>query len=283
MDPEVVYIINGAVEESSLMLKQRFDHIFYTGGAQVAKIVMEAAAKHLTPVTLELGGKCPVIITEHADLAKAAQTIAGWKVANCGQICLTADYVLCPKHLQEELIKQVIDTWTHMFGKDIKACESYPRIINRRQHERLQKVLQSVQSQNKIVFGGNSDVDSLFVEPTIVTNVSLKDDIMQSEIFGPILPIVTCENLDTAIDIVNSIEHPLALYIFTDKREQIDRVLTETRSGSVTANDLGSQYFNPNLPFGGVGQSGMGNYHGKYSVDTFSHHRSVFLRNVKRL
>lgn len=223
MDPQVVQVVNGAVEETSALLKERFDHIFYTGGTEVGRIVMVAAAKNLTPVTLELGGKCPVIVTEHTDIAKAAQAIAGTKTFNCGQVCLTVDYVLCPKHLRESLIQGCIATWKHMFTEDAGSCAAYPKIINARQHARLEKLLATVKQQNTVVFGGRSDASQRFIEPTIVTGVTLKDEIMQDEIFGPILPIVDCDNLQDAIDIINQNEHPLALYVFSDDKAEIEK------------------------------------------------------------
>ncbi|KAG0022269.1 aldehyde dehydrogenase 3, member A2 [Podila clonocystis] len=283
MDPQVVQVVNGAVEETSALLKERFDHIFYTGGTEVGRIVMVAAAKNLTPVTLELGGKCPVIVTEHTDIAKAAQAIAGTKTFNCGQVCLTVDYVLCPKHLRESLIQGCIATWKHMFTEDAGSCATYPKIINARQHARLEKLLATVKQQNTVVYGGRSDASQRFIEPTIVTGVTLKDEIMQDEIFGPILPIVDCDNLQDAIDIINQNEHPLALYVFSDNKAEVEKVIRETRSGGVTVNQLATHFYNHNLPFGGVGNSGIGNYHGKFSIDTFSHKRAVMIRSQAHL
>ncbi|KAF9904311.1 Aldehyde dehydrogenase, dimeric NADP-preferring [Linnemannia zychae] len=279
MDPSVVSVINGAAEETTVLLEQRFDHIIYTGGTQVGRIVMQAAAKHLTPVTLELGGKCPAIISTKADIPKAAQKIAGWKTTNCGQVCITVDYILCPLHLQDDLIKALIGTWQHIFGTNIKDNESYPKIINKRQHARLEGLLKAVKAENKVVYGGDSDAEKLFVAPTIVTNVSLKDTIMQDEIFGPILPIITSESLANSINIINGGEHPLALYLFSEDKDEAEEVLTKTRSGAVIVNDVASHFLNHSLPFGGVGNSGMGRYHGKYSIEAFSHQRAVMIRS----
>ncbi|KAG0372010.1 aldehyde dehydrogenase 3, member A2 [Mortierella sp. AD032] len=279
MDPSVVSVVNGGVEETTVLLQHRFDHIIYTGSTQVGRIVMQAAAKHLTPVTLELGGKCPAIIGSSADIGKAAQKIAGWKTGNCGQICLSVDYVLCPKHLQEPLIKAIIGTWQHLFGQNIKDNKSYPKIINKRQHARLEGLLKAVKAENKVVFGGNSDAENLFIEPTIVTNVSLKDTIMQDEIFGPILPIITSESLAESINIINGGEHPLGLYLFSEDKDEVEEVLTKTRSGAAIVNDVASHFLNHSLPFGGVGNSGIGRYHGKYSIEAFSHQRAVMVRS----
>ncbi|KAG0365684.1 aldehyde dehydrogenase, dimeric NADP-preferring [Gamsiella multidivaricata] len=283
MDPGVVTVVNGGSDETTELLKERFDHIFYTGSTPIGKVIMAAAAKHLTPVTLELGGKSPTIITEQTNLPKAAQRIAYWKTLNCGQVCLSVDYVICPKHLQEELIKNIIGVWRHLFGPDFKASPNYPKIINKRQHERLEKLQKAVKEQNKVVFGGKSDPETLFMEPTIVTDVSLQDDIMKDEIFGPILPFIACDDLSGAIDIINKQEHPLCLNIFTENKEEIERVFRETRSGSYNVNDVAAVYTNHSLPFGGVGHSGMGSYHGKFSVETFSHKRSVTVRSQAHL
>ncbi|KAF9082562.1 aldehyde dehydrogenase 3, member A2 [Mortierella sp. AD031] len=279
MDPSIVSVINGGVEETTVLLQQRFDHIIYTGSTLVGRIVMQAAAKHLTPVTLELGGKCPAIVTSKADLAAAAQKIAGWKTSNCGQICLTVDYVLCPKALQDQLVQTIIGTWKHLFGDNIKENNAYPKIINRRQHARLEGLLKAVKAENTVVWGGNSDVEHLYIEPTIVTNVSLKDTIMQDEIFGPILPIITSESLAESINIINAGEHPLGLYLFSEDKAEVEEVLSKTRSGGAIINDVGSHFLNHSLPFGGVGNSGMGRYHGKYSIETFSHQRAVMVRS----
>lgn len=279
MDPTIVSVVNGSVEETTVLLEQRFDHIIYTGSTQVGRIVMMAAAKHLTPVTLELGGKCPVIITSKTDLASAAQKIGGWKNVNGGQICITVDYVLCPKHLQQPLIDVVIATWKHMLGDNVKENKTIPRIINKRQHARLEGLLKAVKAENTVVVGGGSDAEELFIEPTIVTDVSAKDTIMQEEIFGPILPIITSESLEESINFINATgEHPLALYLFSEDKDEIEEVLAKTRSGAVIINDIAYHFLNHSLPFGGVGNSGMGSYHGKFSIETFSHQRPVVVR-----
>ncbi|KAF9428464.1 aldehyde dehydrogenase 3, member A2 [Podila epigama] len=283
MDPNVIKVVNGGVDETPALLRERFDHIFYTGGTQVGRIVMQAAAKHLTPVTLELGGKCPVIVTESTDLVKAARTIAGAKTSNCGQICLTVDYVLCPKHLREPLIQAVIATWQHLFTSDASSSSNYPKIINVRQAERLDKLLTIAKEQNKVAYGGHTDVAKRYIEPTIVADVRLEDEIMRDEIFGPILPIIDCDSVQQAVDIINTKEHPLVLYMFTNNKDDVEKVLRETRSGGVVVNGIGAHFYNHNLPFGGVGNSGIGNYHGKYSIDTFSHKRAVMVRNQAHL
>ncbi|KAG0314690.1 Aldehyde dehydrogenase, dimeric NADP-preferring [Dissophora globulifera] len=263
MDPTVVQVVNGGVEETTVLLKERFDHIFFTGNTMVGRIVMEAASKHLTPVTLELGGKCPALITEHTDIAVAAQRIAHWKTLNAGQACISVDYVLCPKNLQEDLIKSVIGVWHEVFGKDFRNSDSYGRIVSKKQFDRISKLLKAAEKQNKIVFGGKSEAGNLYVEPTIVTDVTEHDELMQSEIFAPILPIINYETFDEALNIINGQEHPLSVNLFSDNQDQINR--------------------DESLPFGGVGHSGMGRYHGKYSIETFSHSRAVMIRNQSGL
>jgi len=223
MDPTVVSVVNGGAEETTVLLKERFDHIFYTGSTVVGKIIMQAAAKHLTPVTLELGGKCPAIVTDKTDIAKAAQRIAGWKAINCGQVCLTVDYVLCPRHLQEDLIKNLVGTWQHLYGQDAKQSETYPRIISKRQLERLEKVLSVARKENKVVYGGESDLSIRYMAPTIITDVKPGDAIMEEEIFGPLLPIIVYDDLQSAIDIINKGEYPLGLYLFTDDAAQVEK------------------------------------------------------------
>ncbi|KAG0314689.1 aldehyde dehydrogenase 3, member A2 [Dissophora globulifera] len=223
MDPTVVQVVNGGPEETTVLLKERFDHIFYTGNTPVGRIVMEAASKHLTPVTLELGGKCPAFITEHTDITVAAQRIAYWKSLNAGQVCVAVDYVLCPKNLQEDLIKNVIGTWHELFGEDFRTSDLYPRIVSRRQFDRISKLMESAKEQNKIVFGGKSEAVNLYVEPTIVTDVTEHDELMQCELFAPILPIISYETFDEALSIINGQEHPLNVNLFSDNQEQIDR------------------------------------------------------------
>ncbi|KAF9585478.1 Aldehyde dehydrogenase [Lunasporangiospora selenospora] len=283
MDPAVVSVINGGKDETTVLLQQRFDHIFYTGGTEVGRIVMQAAAKNLTPVTLELGGKCPAIVTDRVDLVKTAQRIAGWKTLNCGQVCLSVDYVLISKALEAPFIEAVQATWKHLFGDNPRTCATYPKIVSVRQTERLEKLLQSIKKENNIICGGETNVAERYVAPTIVTNVSLTDEVMKDEIFGPILPIVVCDDLNGAIDIINQGEHPLGLYLFSDDKDQQEQVLRETRSGAVCINDIACHFLNHSLPFGGVGNSGIGNYHGRYSIDTFSHKRAVMTRSIAHL
>ncbi|KAF9436042.1 Aldehyde dehydrogenase, dimeric NADP-preferring [Entomortierella beljakovae] len=278
MDPRILSVVNGGVQETTVLLDQRFDHIFYTGNPQVGKAIMAAASKNLTPVTLELGGKCPAIITDDTNLLEAAQKVAAWKATNCGQICITVDYVLCPKHLQERFIQVVIGTWKHMFGEDIKNSERYPRIVNKRHFGRIEKILDASKKQNTLVFGGHTDVSKLYIEPTIFTNVSLSDEVMKDELFAPILPIVTSNSIEESISIINKNEHPLGLYLFSNNKDHIEKVLRETRSGAVVVNDVAAHFGNHSLPFGGVGNSGMGSYHGAYSIETFSHKRAVLIR-----
>ncbi|KAI8359429.1 Aldehyde/histidinol dehydrogenase [Mortierella sp. GBAus27b] len=277
MDLSVVAIVNGGVEETAVLLKERFDHIFFTGGTEVGKIIMAAAAKNLTPVTLELGGKCLAIITDHTDIEKAASRIAAWKGMNAGQVCLAVNYILCPKRLQESLIQSIVGGWKHMFcgadpQGDFQESPSYPRIINKNQFDRLERLLNKAKEQNKIASGGKVDAKDLYIEPTIVTSVTLNDEIMKDELFGPLLPIIDFKSVDDAVKIMNQQEHPPCANLFSENQTEIEKVLTETRSGAVSVNDIAGHLY-------GAGFSGMGSYHGRFSIEAFSHKRAVIIRN----
>ncbi|KAF9166120.1 aldehyde dehydrogenase 3, member A2 [Actinomortierella ambigua] len=278
MDKSIVQIVTGGAKETGALLQERFDHIFYTGGTEVGRIVMQAAAKHLTPVTLELGGKCPVIIAKDADLQKAAMAIAGWKSTNSGQICLAPDYLLCPKELQPALIQQMIGVWHHLYGENPTDHDDYAHVINQRHFERLVTLMEMTKKESKMVHGGRTNPARLTIEPTVFTGVKLTDTIMKDEIFGPLLPIIDCESMDDAIKIINTTEYPLSLFMYTEDDANVQRVLNETRSGGVSVNDIAANFTNAALPFGGCGNSGMGAYHGRYSIETFSHRRAVVVR-----
>ncbi|KAG0227945.1 aldehyde dehydrogenase 3, member A2 [Actinomortierella wolfii] len=278
MDNEIVQVVKGGAVETSALLNERFDHIFYTGGTEVGRIVMQAAAKNLTPVTLELGGKCPVIITKGCNMQKAAMVIAGWKSTNSGQICLAPDYILCPKELQQEFIQTMIGVWKHLYGENPAEHEQYAHVINERHFERLINLMEQTKKESQMVHGGRSNKSRLTIEPTVFTGVKMTDTIMKDEIFGPLLPIVDCESVDEAIQKINTTEYPLALYIFTEDDANVQKVLTETRSGGVSVNDIAAHFDTPTLPFGGCGHSGMGAYHGRFSIETFSHRRAVYIR-----
>jgi acyl-CoA reductase-like NAD-dependent aldehyde dehydrogenase len=274
MDQEAIRVIEGGIPETTALLRERFDHIFYTGAPEIGKIIMAAASKNLTPVTLELGGKSPVIVDKDCDLVVAGRRIAWGKFTSCGQTCLAPDYVLCPESMKSRLIEEIKKATLEYYGTDVQKSDDYSRVISQRHFDRLRPLLDGAQ----IVFGGKSERSDLFIEPTIFDNVKPTDPIMQSEIFGPILPILTMNNLDDAIEFVNEREKPLALYIFSRNDANIRKVLKNTSSGGVTINDVIFHLALDTLPFGGVGNSGMGRYHGKYSFDTFTHEKSVLHR-----
>jgi aldehyde dehydrogenase (NAD+) len=278
LDPECIQLVEGAVEETTALLEQRFDHIFYTGNGVVAKVVMEAAAKHLTPVTLELGGKSPCIVDRDANLGVAARRIAWGKFLNAGQTCVAPDYVLVHESREQELLDKLGAAVAEFYGDDPKQTADFARIANIRHHRRLMALLKD---GGDVVFGGESDEDSCYIAPTVLRNVSPDAAIMREEIFGPLLPVLTFRDIDEAIEQVNEREKPLALYVFTEDRATEDKVLAETSSGGACVNATIWHLANPNLPFGGVGPSGMGSYHGKDSFDTFTHKKSVVTKTTR--
>ncbi|XP_003465279.1 aldehyde dehydrogenase family 3 member A2 isoform X1 [Cavia porcellus] len=278
LDQDLYAVINGGVEETTELLKHRFDHILYTGNATVGKIVMAAAAKHLTPVTLELGGKSPCYVDKDCDLDVVCRRITWGKWMNCGQTCIAPDYVLCEASLQNQIVQKIKETVKEFYGENVKESPDYERIINLRHFKRIQSLLEG----QKIAFGGETDEATRYIAPTILTDVDPKSRVMQEEIFGPVLPLVPVKNADEAINFINEREKPLALYIFSHNNKLIKRMIDETSSGGVTVNDVVMHFTLNALPFGGVGASGMGAYHGKYSFDTFSHHRACLLKSLKR-
>ncbi|NXT96726.1 AL3A2 dehydrogenase, partial [Anhinga rufa] len=264
LDPELYPVVTGGVPETTELLKQRFDHILYTGNSTVGKIVMAAAAKHLTPVTLELGGKSPCYIDKDCDLATACRRITWGKYLNCGQTCIAPDYILCDPSIQSKVVENIKATLQELYGEDVKKSPDYERIINKHHFRRILGLLEG----QKIAHGGEADEATCFIAPTILTDVSPASKVMEEEIFGPVLPILPVKSVDEAIELINSREKPLALYVFSNNKKLIKRVISETSSGGVTANDVVMHFFLSTLPFGGVGNSGMGAYHGKHSFDT---------------
>lgn len=271
LDAEAVQVIEGGVEETTRVLEHPFDHIFYTGNGTVAAIVMAAAAKHLTPVTLELGGKSPVWVDPSADLTAAAEALVWGKFSNCGQTCVAPDYLLTTPELAEPLAQEIARVTRRAFGKDPASAENYGRIINERHAQRLAGLLDS----GRAVIGGTAKVPERYVAPTVLLDVEPDSVVMQEEIFGPILPILTVADHQEAIDFINARPKPLALYAFTERDEVREDLLAQTSSGGITFNTVMTQLAVSTLPFGGVGASGMGRYHGEYSVATFSHERGV--------
>uniref|UniRef100_U3JTL9 Aldehyde dehydrogenase n=1 Tax=Ficedula albicollis TaxID=59894 RepID=U3JTL9_FICAL len=277
LDKELYPVVAGGVPETTELLTQRFDHILYTGSTAVGKIVMAAAAKHLTPVTLELGGKSPCYIDQDCDLAVACRRITWGKYMNCGQTCIAPDYILCHPSIQGKVVENIKATLKEFYGEDVKSSPDYERIVNQRHFKRVKSLLEG----QKIAHGGETDEASCFIAPTILTDVSPESKVMEEEIFGPVLPIVTVKSVEEAIEFINLREKPLALYVFSNNKQLIRRMIAETSSGGMTANDVIMHSVVPELPFGGVGHSGMGAYHGRFSFETFSHRRACLLRDLR--
>ena len=272
-----VALVLGGVAETTELLEQRFDHIMYTGNGRVARIVMRAAAEHLTPVTLELGGKSPAIVSRYADIDVAARRIAWGKFVNAGQTCIAPDYVLVERPVHDQLVAALGQQIGEFYGADPSASTDYARIVNEPHFHRLEKLLHS----GTVAVGGRSNADSRYIEPTVLTGITRDDPVMDDEIFGPILPVIAVDSLDEAIDCVNASDKPLALYTFSERDDENRRVLTGATSGGACVNGTLMHVSNPHLPFGGVGESGMGAYHGKFGFDTFSHRRAVHERSTR--
>ncbi|KAJ3059469.1 Aldehyde dehydrogenase, dimeric NADP-preferring, partial [Quaeritorhiza haematococci] len=312
LDPRICTVVNGGIPETTALLNQRFDHIFYTGNGSVAKIIMTAAAKHLTPTVLELGGKSPAIVDKDNDLTVVAKRIMWGKTLNAGQTCIAPDYVLVHKSKTSELIEgakkalwdfygaQQVDkskaksapTASDLDSINVQKASGFGRIINRHHFERLTSLLnaQLAVPGCQVAVGGKTDPDDLFISPTVVTGLKLEDfksetspadckhPLMSGELFGPILPVVEYDDLDEAIAFVNKRDKPLAMYVFSRDRKVNEYVIERTSSGAVLANDLLMNMTVEALPFGGVGPSGMGAYHGKFGFDTFTHKRTTMTR-----
>ena len=274
--PEYVNVFQGGVETSQILLEQKWDYIFFTGSPKVGKIVMKAAAEHLTPVTLELGGKSPAIVSNNAKLKLSAKRLMWGKLLNAGQTCIAPDYALVHESVKDDFISFCIDAIHDFFGENPQKSD-FSRISTHANVERLQSLMKNL----NIVFGGKVDLEDKYVSPTIVTDVSESDDIMRQEIFGPILPILIYNHLDEVISFINSRPKPLALYFFGSKRQEKERIVGETSSGGVLINDSLMQFVHPRLPFGGVGNSGMGKYHGKKSFETFSHFKPLIRKSTR--
>lgn len=272
-----IRVIEGEKEVTSMLINSPFDYIFFTGSVGVGKIVMEAAAKNLVPVALELGGKSPCIVDKDANIEIAAQRIVWGKFMNAGQTCVAPDYILVHKDVKKQLIDKMIEKINSFYGRRPKDSNDYGRIVNERQVDRLIQLIDT----KKVVLGGEYDVENRYIAPTILDNVTWEDKVMEDEIFGPILPILEYENLDIAIRQINNRQKPLALYLFTENREVEKKVIEDVSYGGGCVNDTMIHLASPFLPFGGVGTSGMGSYHGKKSFETFSHMKSVLKKSTK--
>jgi aldehyde dehydrogenase (NAD+) len=268
---EYITVIQGGVQETSELLELPFDKIFFTGSVNVGKIVMEAASKNLTPVTLELGGKSPVIVDKSANLKTAAHKIVWGKFNNAGQTCVAPDFVLVDESIKDKLINQMVETVREFYGENPKDSPDYGRIVNKRNVERLKDLIDF----NKIVCGGDIDSENRYIAPTVMKDVDWKDKVMQDEIFGPVLPVLTFRTLDEAINRLRQMPKPLALYIFTSKRKNAQRIIREVQFGGGGVNSTVLHTASSHLPFGGVGTSGMGRYHGKAGFDCFTYIKSI--------
>lgn len=272
---EEVTVIRGGRAVNQALLEQKYDYIFFTGSFAVGKIVMESAAKYLTPVTLELGGKSPCIIDDSAKVKLAAKRIVWGKLLNAGQTCVAPDYILVHRNIKDELVKEMINYIKEFYGESPINNPDYPKIINEKHYKRI---LGLIENEN-IITGGQVDLDLMKIAPTILDDVSWQSPVMQEEIFGPVLPIIEFDNLDDVVTMIQNYPKPLALYFFTTNKENEKMLLSKVSFGGGCINDTIIHLSNSNLPFGGVGQSGMGQYHGKASFDTFSHSKSIIKKS----
>ncbi|WP_366522570.1 aldehyde dehydrogenase family protein [uncultured Psychromonas sp.] len=264
--------MNGGVEEVTALLAQKFDHIFFTGSTEVGKLVMKQAAEHLTPVTLELGGKSPCIVCADANLDIAVKRIVYGKMLNAGQTCIAPDYVLVDDSIKQIFLDKIVQRIELIYGKKASESEDFGRIVNVKHASRISELIEP----DKVVVGGDVDIQKRYIAPTVMANVKLTDPVMQQEIFGPVLPVISFSELDEVFTIIRQLSHhPLAAYIFSEDK-QVQRLLSsKIQAGGVVINHCLQHAANPNLPFGGVGNSGIGHYHGKFGFDCFSHQKSV--------
>lgn len=270
--PEYLYAYEGGIDETTELLKLKFEKIFFTGSTKIGNIVYKAAAENLTPVVLELGGKSPAIITKDANLEVAAKRIVWGKFLNAGQTCVAPDYLLVEESIQEQFLEMLRKNIQQF--KYTPQSEHYTKIINQKNFQRLIKLI----DREKIYFGGNYDEEKRYIEPTILTNINWKDEVMQEEIFGPILPVISFTNFNLILNEIIELEKPLAAYLFTNNSEEKENFKNKISFGGGCINDVIMHLGNENLPFGGVGNSGIGNYHGKFGFETFSHQKAVLER-----
>ena len=270
-EPQYVAVVTGGRAENTCLLHEHFDYIFFTGSQNVGKEVMRNAAEYLTPVTLELGGKSPCIVDQTADIKLAAKRIVFGKYLNCGQTCVAPDYVYCHRSVKEKLIKEVQKQIRRQYGKQPLRNSDYGKIINEKHFDRILGLI----DEKKVVHGGGSDRSTLRIEPTVMDNVSFSDAVMQEEIFGPVMPVLTFDSLDEAVRRINSMPHPLALYLFTSDKKSAGKVTARCGFGGGCINDTIIHLATSEMGFGGFGESGMGAYHGKSGFDTFTHYKSI--------
>lgn len=270
-DPSFITVVEGGAETNQHLLEEKFDYIFFTGSSEVGKIVMAAAAKHLTPVTLELGGKSPCIVDADTHLEYTARRIVWGKFINAGQTCVAPDYLLVNKIIKNDLLEEIKKCIKDFYGDDPAKSPDYGRIISQKHFDRLSKFMKV----GHLIIGGDTNPDERYIAPTVIDGVDWKDSLMQEEIFGPILPVIEYTDLEEAIALVNARSKPLALYFFSKNKQNQKRVLQETSSGGTCINDTVMHLAVPAMPFGGVGTSGLGRYHGRFSFETFSHQKSI--------
>ena len=269
--PEYVAVVTGGRAENSALLEQKFDFVFFTGSQAVGKEVLRHAAEHLTPVVLELGGKSPCIVDASADIKLAARRIVFGKYLNCGQTCVAPDYILCEKSVKDEFVKEVIKQVRRQYGENPLENRDYGKIINQKHFDRLVGLI----DKNKVVIGGDTNADTCQIAPTVMDNVTYDDAVMGEEIFGPIMPVLAFDDFDSVIDELKEKDKPLALYIFSGNKKHIKRVTSELSYGGGCINDVVIHLATSEMAFGGVGESGMGGYHGKDGFDAFSHYKSI--------
>lgn len=274
LDPACVAVLEGGAAEAERLLNERFDHIVFTGSTRVGRLVMAAAAAHLTPTTLELGGKNPALVEQSANLASAARRIAWGRFMNAGQVCVAPDYVLAQRSIMQPFIEALAGAVRGFYGDDPRRSPDYARIVNRAHHDRLSAFL----SDGIVVHGGGRDQESLYFEPTILTHVDPSSPVMQEEIFGPILPVLPVDDVEEALRFVRVRPKPLAVYTFSRDRAVLDRAQAGTSSGAFVSNDVIVNHLCPRLPFGGVGESGTGAYHGRHGFEALSHRKAVLRR-----
>lgn len=279
-DPRFVCVFPGSSDMNDWLLQLKWDLIFFTGSPSVGHVIMEAAAKHLTPVVLELGGKSPCIIDRTANVKRAAQRVAWGKGINSGQTCVAPDYFLVHEDVVEEWVRLLKASFEKYYGENTLVCDEWPRIISRRHFDRVMGLIENRGPQAHLAFGGCGNPDTLKIQPTCLLGVTLDDAVMKEEIFGPVLPVITYRDIDEAFAIVRSLEKPLACYLFSDDKALQQRVICELPFGGATINDVVIHLANGNMGFGGVGNSGMGAYHGKVGFDTFSHYKSTLTKGT---
>jgi len=283
LDKKCVRVFEGDRHMTQAVLEEKYDHMFFTGGSYVGRMVAESAAKHLTPTVLELGGKSPCIVDKSADLTVAAKRVSWGAFLNCGQTCIRPDYLMVHADVADEFIKRLRESTKDMFGPDPQQSDYFGRLINERAWQRVNELIQKCGVKPEMIYGGKASQRDKYIEPTIIDFGSNEDafrssPVMQEEIFGPILPVLRYRSIDSVIRWIRAHDKPLSLYCFTTDSRVRERILTETSSGSCDINDCMMHMTNENLPFGGIGKSGMGAYHGKQSFGTFSHRKSVLVK-----